>query len=105
MAKRKAKKKKEKEIIIDDLDAGQFDLVAVLASDWCYYENQAPLTNRFTAIDGIIVGILIDEDDDQIVLAHQVFPDEEQVRHVSVITKSSIQELYRIPLANLESEI
>jgi len=103
MAKRKTKKKKE--IIIDDLDAGQFDLVAVLASDWCYYENQSPLTNKFTAIDGIIVGILIDEDDEQIVLAHQVFPDEEQVRHVSVITRSSIQEMYRIPLADLESEV
>jgi len=105
MAKRKAKKKKQKEFIIDDLDAGQFDLVAVLACDWCYYEVQSPIDSPFTSIDGIIVGVLIHEDDEKIVLAHQVFPDEGQVRHVSVITKSSIQELYRIPLGNLESEV
>jgi len=101
----KSRKRKPKEIVISDVDSGQFDLVAVLASDWCYYETQAPIGSPFTAIDGIIVGILIHEDEEKIVLAHQVFPDDETVRHVSVITKSSIQEMYRIPLANLESEV
>lgn len=73
----------------------QFQIVAVVATDWCYYEADRPISKpekMFTLIDGLIVGLLIYEDDDKLVIAHQYFEEEEKVRHTTVISKFSITE-------------
>ena len=72
-----------------------FQIVAVVATDWCYYEADRPIARpdkMFTLIDGLIVGLNIYEDDEKIVLAHQYFEEEDKVRHTTVISKSSIIE-------------
>ena len=72
-----------------------FQIVAVVATDWCYYEADRPISKpdkMFTLIDGLIVVLLIHEDDDKVVIAHQYFEEEEKVRHTTVISKFSITE-------------
>lgn len=73
----------------------KFGVTVVIATDWCYYEQDRPIHScdkMFTLIDGVIVGLLIHEDDTKIVLAHQYFKEEEKVRHTTVVSKSSILE-------------
>jgi len=73
----------------------QFQIVAVLATDWCYYEAERPISKpdkMFTLIEGLIVGLKIFEDDEKIVVAHQYFEEEEKVRHTTVIDKRTIIE-------------
>ncbi|MGD9381498.1 MAG: hypothetical protein PVI03_03560 [Candidatus Thorarchaeota archaeon] len=62
----------------------------VHATDWCYYEQSRGWNDKFTPIEGYLVGFIIEQDDEKIVLAHQVFKENESVRHVTVVTKSSI---------------
>ena len=72
-----------------------YQIVAVVAKDWCYYENDRPIHNpgkMFTLIDGLIVGLLLHEDDEKLVIAHQYFKEEEKVRHTTVVSKFSISE-------------
>lgn len=76
-----------------ELDA-QMTVAVVMASDWCYYEQTKSIYDKFTPIDGYIVGFILEEDEEKIVLAHQVFKDNESVRHVTVITKTSIIERF-----------
>lgn len=72
----------------------KLQVAVVFASDWCYYEQNKSIRDKFTPIDGYIVGFVLEEDDEKIVLAHQVFKENESVRHVTVITKSSIHEMH-----------
>lgn len=72
----------------------KLEVYVVLATDWCYYEQTRSIHDEFTSIDGYIVGFLLEEDEEKIVLAHQVFKENKSVRHVTVITKSSILEMY-----------
>lgn len=76
----------------------ELEIVCLMATDWSYYEQQAHIDSPFDPIDGIIVGLLIQEDDEKYVLAHQWFPREGEVRHVTVITKTSVQELHRLKI-------
>lgn len=72
-----------------------FQIVAVFATDWCYYESDRPIhkpDKMFTLIDGLIVGLLIFEDEKKVVIAHQYFEEEEKVRHTTVINKDTIIE-------------
>lgn len=76
----------------------KMEVAVVLASDWCYYEQSRSIYDKFTPIDGYIVGFVLEEDEEKIVLAHQVFKENESVRHVTVITKTSIHEMYRMKI-------
>lgn len=77
-------------------------ICVVLATDWSFYEAQACIENDFAPIDAIIVGFIIYEDDEKIVLSHQYFPDQNEVRHTTVITKSSIIERYHLTVGDLD---
>jgi hypothetical protein len=70
----------------------------VHATDWCYYEQSRGWNDKFTPIAAYIVGFIMEEDEEKIVLAHQVFKENESVRHVTVITKSSIISMYPMKL-------
>jgi len=72
----------------------KLEVFVVHATDWCYYEQTRAIHDKFTPIDGYIVGFKLEEDEDKIVLAHQVFKENDSVRHVTVITKSSIISMY-----------
>lgn len=74
----------------------QLEVVCVLATDWCYYEHTKSIHDKFTPIDGYIVGFVLEENDEKIVLAHQVFKENESVRHVTVVTKTSVVEIARM---------
>lgn len=76
----------------------KMEVAVVLASDWCYYEQTRSIYDKFTPIDGYIVGFVLEEDEEKIVLAHQVFKENESVRHVTVITKTSIVEMFRMKI-------
>ncbi len=82
----------------------KLQVVCVLASDWCYYEQTKSIRDNFTPIDGFIVGFVLEEDDEKIVLAHQVFKENESVRHVTVVTKTSIRERYNMKIDDPEEE-
>lgn len=72
-----------------------YQIVAVTATDWCYYEDDRPISKAdkmFTLIDGLIVGLLIYEDDTKMVIAHQYFIEEEKVRHTTVVNKVTVVE-------------
>lgn len=75
-------------------DDGKLKVAVILASDWCYYEQTRSINDKFTPIDGLIVGFVLEEDNEKIVLAHQVFKENESVRHVTVVTKTSIHEIF-----------
>lgn len=68
----------------------------VTATDWAHYDQQVDTAYEFTPIVGQIVGFLIKETDDYVVLAHQRFAKEDDVRFTSVITKSSITEIVKL---------
>jgi hypothetical protein len=76
-------------------DDEKYGITMVVATDWCYYEADRPVTKPdklFTLIDGYIVGLNIFEDEKRLVLAHQYFPEEEKVRHTTVINKDTVIE-------------
>lgn len=85
----------------------KLEVVCVLATDWCYYEQTRSIHDKFTPIDGYIVGFVLEEDEEKIVLAHQVFKENESVRHVTVVTKTSIIEMARMRVQDptVEEEI
>lgn len=67
-------------------------VVAVLAKDWSLYSEQYEFEHEFDLIAGWIVGLLVSEDDEKIVIAHHWFPVEDQVRRISAIPKGNIVE-------------
>jgi hypothetical protein len=77
-------------------------ICCVLATDWSFYETQASIDSDFTPIDALIVGFVIHEDDDTLVMSHQYFPDQAEVRHTTVITKSSILQRYHFTVEEAE---
>jgi hypothetical protein len=86
-------------------DEDKIEVVIVQAKDWCYHASeQRPRTDEYPSIDCFICGMLIHEDDDVVVIAHHWFPDQDEVRHVSTITKSTIVEMYRFSLEDIEAE-
>ncbi len=82
---------------IEDLNEDKREVVVIHAVDWCYYESQAPAScGLFNPIEGVIVGILVEETEDKIVLAHQWFPEQDEVRHVTSIPMGNIIEIHRV---------
>lgn len=65
-------------------------IVAVYAHDWGCYCEQVDADYKFDLIYGWIIGKLIMENDDMIVLAHHWFDRENQVRHVTTVQKSCV---------------
>ena len=98
-------RKKQDELIIDIPDQDKLEVVLIYAEDWCYQAgDQKPRTSDFSTIDCCICGLLIKEDEEKVVVAHHWFPDQDDVRHVSVITKSTIKEMFRLSLEGVEPE-
>lgn len=79
----------------------KFEVVVVRANDWCHYEDIYPADHGFDLIDGLIVGFVLEEDDDKIVLAHQIFGGD-TVRHITVINADDVLERYSMRLARGE---
>jgi len=103
MARKKKAKKNELVLDIDPKD--KLEVVLIFAEDWCYHaSDQAPRLCDFETIDCCICGLLIDEDEDKVVVAHHWFPGMDDVRHVSVITKRTIKEMFRLSLDGVEPE-
>lgn len=71
------------------------EIWCVRAVDWSHYDIQTDSTFNFEPMEGMIVGFLLKETPDYIVLAHQQFSKENQVRFTSVITKPSIVEVVK----------
>lgn len=72
-------------------DPVSFRLVALYAKDWGIYQETLHRSHDFVMVYGWIVGVLIAEDDEKIVLAHEWFPGDNDVRHTSVIPKVCIE--------------
>lgn len=71
-------------------------IVKVIAEDWAQYADQVEVTFSFKVSLGEIVGFLIQEDKDKIVIAHQLFPREDvpdDVRFTTVIPRKMIKKL------------
>lgn len=67
-------------------------IVAVFAKDWAMHSEQAERKFDFDVICGWVVGLLVREDDDKIVITHEWFPSDDHVRCTSVIPKLCILE-------------
>lgn len=80
----------------------QFQVKCVLATDWAYYESTLPRHHDFDSMDAMIVGFVLEEDDENIVLAHQVFEGGKIVRHVTVIPKKNIKEEFGMVIQTQE---
>lgn len=65
-------------------------LIAVYARDWGCYCEQIDANHEFTLIYGWVIGKLIREDDEKIIIAHHWFPNEDQLRHTTTVQKSCI---------------
>lgn len=68
------------------------EFVIVTARDWGHYDSQIDGDFAFE----MIFGLLVSEDDKQIVIAHQRF--QLQLRHVTVIPKSNVVNISRFPI-------
>lgn len=69
-------------------------LVAVFAQDWAAFCEQSSADEEFKPVYGWVCGVLIQEDDKQIVIAHHYFTESEpnnQVRHVTCIPKVCVE--------------
>lgn len=75
-----------------------FPIVAVLGIDWSYYAGEEELHQNFRLAPGWTVGLLVKEDQEKLVIAHQYFTEGQVVRHTSVISKETIRK--RIDLGN-----
>jgi hypothetical protein len=64
-------------------------IVSITAVDWAIYTEQMPVKSEFKMIRGDIVGFLVQEDDDKIVLAMQWFQDGD-IRPTLVVPKVCI---------------
>ncbi len=75
---------KKKEIKIPD-----FPMAVACAKDWTLYNEQKPANDRFDVSIGYVIGFLVKEDDEKVVLSANVFTDG-QVRETTVIPKENI---------------
>ena len=65
-------------------------VIAVRAKDWAYYGQQTDRTQEFSLIVGWVVGVLIQESEEALVISQNFFPLEDQVRYTSVIQKREV---------------
>lgn len=65
-------------------------VIALHAKDWSGYDEQYAADAEFDLMRGWVVGVLLREDDEKIVIAHHWFMKDKQVRHVTVVQKSCI---------------
>jgi hypothetical protein len=65
-------------------------IVAIYARDWGVYSEQIDAGHEFGLIYGWVVGRLLREDDEKMVIAHHWFPKEDQVRHTTTVQKSCV---------------
>lgn len=72
-------------------------IVKLKVKDLAFYHNEKHYMTGFDYSVMEIVGFLVEEDKDKIVLAHQWFEDSQEVRHTTVIPKECIMETYPIP--------
>lgn len=71
-------------------------IVKVIAEDWAQYSNTVEIVYPFQVSKAMVVGFVIKENDEKIVLAHQLFPRDDSVddvRYVTVIPKKMIIEI------------
>lgn len=76
-----------------------FEVVAVNATDWGVHSCQMDLDTPWALVEGWIAGILIYEDDEKMVLAHHLFPADDQVRHITTIPRVNIISTRRLFVA------
>ena len=69
---------------------GVITVIAVRAKDWAYYSQQADRTQEFSLMVGWVVGVLIQESEEALVISQNFFPLEDQVRYTSVIQKREV---------------
>lgn len=69
-------------------------VVALYAKDWGIYREHLSRAYDFVMVYGWIVGVFIAEDEEKIVLAHEWFPGDDDVRHTSVIPKVCIEKRF-----------
>ena len=69
-----------------------YPVVAFLATDWSHYGPERHVAEDLTLMDGWTVGLLIKEDDEKLVIAHQFFTEEKAIRNTSVISKITVKE-------------
>lgn len=67
-------------------------VVAVRAVDWGHTAGQMDVRDNFKLYEGWIIGLLVQEDEDKLVLAHNWFEDAGDVRATTAIPKVTIQE-------------
>jgi hypothetical protein len=72
------------------------EFVIVIARDWGHYDSQIDGDFAFEMAEGEIFGLLVSEDDKQIVIAHQRF--QRELRHVTVIPKSNVVNMSRFEI-------
>lgn len=72
-----------------------YPIVAVRATDWNQYSSFCDCSHNFGYAIGWVVGLLIKEDDEKIVIAHEYFEGGETLRNTTVIQRETIRE-YRI---------
>ena len=80
-----------------------FPIVAICANDWSIYQEQEDLREDFDLIPVWIVGMLIKEDKNKIVISHQHFLGSKETRFTSVISKSSIMNRIDYPTKKTKS--
>lgn len=75
------------------------NIVRVVAKDWNFYGFPVNAnTTEIGLIEGEIYGLLIAEDEEKIVIAHQRFPSENTLRHVSAIPRINVVSVTRFQL-------
>lgn len=70
-------------------------VVRVKATDWTQYSNPTDISDDFLLLEANIVGFLVKEDKEKIVLSHQWFERHgscDDVRYTTVIPKKMILE-------------
>jgi len=68
-------------------------IAKVIAQDWALYDGSYELGHPFKVTLGEVVGFLVQEDDEKVVLSHHYFPRSEatdDVRRTTVIPKGMI---------------
>jgi hypothetical protein len=72
-------------------------VVVVEARDWCLH-HMGRATDKFEAITGWVVGVLLEDNEDRVVVAHALF-DDEGVRDVTAIPRECV---IHITVTNME---
>lgn len=67
----------------------QKEIVAVYASDWGAYCAQISREHEFELVRGFVIGELIAEDEQKIVIAHHAF-DGGELRHTTTVPKVNV---------------